>query len=78
MKRLNIDFVARPRWSLPAAARSRALLIILAVLGLIAVAALAWQVRQLDRQIAEVERALDLARHELAARTPLSVAMAGS
>lgn len=70
MRRLNIDFVARPLWRLPVAARLRAILAVLGGLALSAAATLAWQAQQLDRQITESAQAVMLARQALLARTP--------
>ncbi|MCP5229671.1 hypothetical protein [Accumulibacter sp.] len=70
MKHLNIDFVSRPRWQLPVAARARAVLAVIGGLTAIAAAALAWQAWQLDRQIAESEQLIVLTRQELHMRTP--------
>ena len=70
MQRVNIDFVVRPLWQQPLAVRSRAILIALAGVLVLAGAALAWQVLGLERQLAETAQAMALARRELAARTP--------
>ena len=70
MQRVNIDFVVRPLWQQPLAARSRAILVVLAGVLVLAGAALAWQVLGLDRQLGETAQAMALARRELAARTP--------
>lgn len=70
MKPLNIDFVVRPRWRLPAAARSRAMLIALGGVAVLAAATLAWQVLGLERQIADTAQAISQVRHEVAAHTP--------
>jgi hypothetical protein len=56
MKPLNIDFVVRPPWQQPLATRSRAILIALGGVAVLAAAALAWQALQLERQLAESAR----------------------
>ncbi|EXI79365.1 MAG: hypothetical protein AW10_02395 [Candidatus Accumulibacter appositus] len=71
MRRLSIDFVVRPLWHQPLAARSRAILIALAALLVFAGAALVWQALRLERQLAETTQAIAEAREEVAARTPL-------
>jgi hypothetical protein len=58
MKPLNIDFVVRPPWQQPLATRSRAILIALGGVAVLAAAALAWQVLQLERQLAESTQAI--------------------
>jgi hypothetical protein len=70
MKRLHIDFVATPLWRLPVAARARQILIGLAALALLAGAAIAWQWRQLEQQIAATTEAIARARHAIVQHTP--------
>ncbi|MEF8723188.1 hypothetical protein E4Q23_05930 [Candidatus Accumulibacter phosphatis] len=70
MKPLNIDFVVRPPWQQPLATRSRAILIALGGVAVLAAAALAWQVLQLERQRAESAQAIVRAGREIAAHTP--------
>ena len=70
MKPMHVDFVVRPLWRQPVAARGRAILIALGAVAGVAAVALSWQVLHLERQIAETTQAIALARHEVAARTP--------
>lgn len=70
MKPLNIDFVVRRPWQQPLATRSRAILIALGGVAVLAAAALAWQVLQLERQLAESAQAIARAGQEVAGHTP--------
>ncbi|HRE87300.1 MAG: hypothetical protein AW09_004499 [Candidatus Accumulibacter phosphatis] len=70
MKRLQVDFVAPSLWRLPVTARSRLLLVTLALLAFFVGMAILWQWLRLDRQVEAAHAALALARQQVVLQTP--------